>query len=225
MPSRSVWSTILVRCQGLAGGASSLEYPVGWKAAAGVAGITGVSTDPFNWGLPGISFTSFGGLNGPTPRRQLDQAYTLSDTISWNHAKHNWRFGGDYHRILQSFHSARNAEGSFVFTGYATSQYAPVGSASCPGTQACQVADTGYDFADFLLGYPQQTSLQFGTDAYNFRANSHDFFVQDDWRFRSDLSFNLGLRYEFYGPYTEANNRIANLDVAPGFTAAVPVLP
>ena len=192
---------------------------------AGLAGITGVSTDPFNWGLPGISFTSFGGLNGPTPRRQLDQAYTLSDTISWNHAKHNWRFGGDYHRILQSFHSARNAEGSFVFTGYATSQYAPVGSASCPGTQACQVADTGYDFADFLLGYPQQTSLQFGTDAYNFRANSHDFFVQDDWRFRSDLSFNLGLRYEFYGPYTEANNRIANLDVAPGFTAAVPVLP
>src|SRR5438552_3203876 len=192
---------------------------------AGLAGITGVSTDPFNWGLPGISFTSFGGLNGPTPRRQLDQAYTLSDTISWNHAKHNWRFGGDYRRILQSFHSARNAEGSFVFTGYATSQYAPVGSASCPGTQACQVADTGYDFADFLLGYPQQTSLQFGTDAYNFRANSHDFFVQDDWRFRSDLSFNLGLRYEFYGPYTEANNRIANLDVAPGFTAAVPVLP
>src|SRR5438876_11863836 len=38
MPSRSVWSTILVRCQGLAGAASSLEDPVEWKAAAGVAG-------------------------------------------------------------------------------------------------------------------------------------------------------------------------------------------
>jgi hypothetical protein len=35
----------------------------------------------------------------------------------------------------------------------------------------------------------------------------------------------LGLRYEYNGPYTEANNQIANLDVAPGFTAALPVLP
>jgi hypothetical protein len=182
----------------------------------GFAGITGVSTNPFDWGLPGISFTSFGGLSDPTPRRELDQTYTLSDTISWNHAKHNWRFGGDYRRILQSFHSARNAEGSFVFTGYATAQY------TAGSTQP--VADTGYDFADFLLGYPQQTSLQFGATAYNFRANSYNFFVQDDWRFRSNLSFNLGLRYEYSSPYTEANSRIVNLDVAPGFTAATPVL-
>jgi trimeric autotransporter adhesin len=183
----------------------------------GLAGINGVSPDPFGWGLPGISFTSFGGLSDPTPRRELDQTYTLSDTISWNHAKHNFRFGADYRRILQSFHSARNSAGSFVFTGYATSQYA---SGSTQPT-----ADTGYDFTDFLLGFPQQTSLQFGTTAYNFRANSYDFFVQDDWRFRSSLSFNLGLRYEYNSPYTEANNRIANLDVAPGFTAASPVLP
>jgi trimeric autotransporter adhesin len=193
----------------------------------GLAGISNgeVSADPFNWGLPGISFTSFGGLSDPTPRRELDQTYTISDTISWNHAKHNFRFGADYRRILQSFHSARNAEGSFVFTGYATSQYTAAGSASCPGTQPCQAADTGYDFADFLLGFPQQTSLQFGTNSYNFRTNSYDFFVQDDWRFRSNLSFNLGLRYEYNSPYTEANNRIANLDVSAGFTAAAPVLP
>jgi len=190
----------------------------------GLAGIGGVSTDPFNWGLPGIGFTSFGGLSDPTPRRELDQTYTLSDTITWNHGKHNMRFGGDYRRILQSFHSARNAEGGFVFTGYATSQYTPAGSGSCSGNQPCPMTDTGYDFADFLLGYPQQTSLQYGTTAYNFRANSYDFFTQDDWRFRSSLSFNLGIRYEYNGPYTEANNRIVNLDVAPGFTAAVPVL-
>jgi hypothetical protein len=186
-------------------------------AGPGGAGITGISNDPFDWGLPGISFTSFGGLSDPIPRRELDQTYTISETLSWNRGKHNWRFGGDYRRILQSFRSARNSEGSFVFTGFATSQYL-AGS-----TQP--VADTGYDFADFLLGLPQQTSLQFGTTAYNFRANSYDFFAQDDWRFRSNLSFNLGLRYEYNGPYTEANNQIANLDVAPGFTSATVVLP
>jgi hypothetical protein len=184
---------------------------------AGGAGIGGISNDPFNWGLPGISFTSFGGLNDPTPRRELDQTYSLSETVSWNRGKHNWRFGGDYRRILQSFRSARNAEGSFVFTGFGTSQYA-TGSAQ-------PVTDTGYDFADFLLGFPQQTSLQSGANSYNFRANAFDFFVQDDWRFRPNLSFNLGLRYEYNGPYTEQDNRIANLDVAPGFAAAAPVLP
>ena len=184
---------------------------------AGNAGIGGISNDPFDWGLPGISFTSFGGLSDPTPRRELDQTYSFSETVSWNRGKHNWRFGGDYRRILQSFRSARNAEGSFVFTGFATSQYAT------GGTQP--VTDTGYDFADFLLGFPQQTSLQSGATSYDFRANAFDFFVQDDWRFRPNLSFNLGLRYEYNGPYTEASNRIANLDVAPGFTAATPVLP
>jgi trimeric autotransporter adhesin len=191
----------------------------------GGAGISGISNDPFDWGLPGISFTSFGGLNDPTTRRELDQTYTVSETVAWNRGKHNWRFGGDYRRILQSFRSARNAEGSFVFTGFATSQYTAGGSTSCPGAQPCQVADSGNDFADFLLGYPQQTSLQSGTSSYDFRANAFDFFAQDDWRFRSNLSFNLGLRYEYNGPYTEAQNHIANLDVAPGFTAAAPVLP
>jgi outer membrane receptor protein involved in Fe transport len=186
-------------------------------AGPGGAGIGGISHDPFDWGLPGISFTSFGGLSDPIPRRELDQTYSISETVSWNRGKHNWRFGGDYRRILQSFHSARNAEGSFVFTGYATSRY----TTGSPLPQT----DTGYDFADFLLGFPQQTSLQSGTSSYNFRANAFDFFAQDDWRFRSNLSFNLGLRYEYNGPYTEAENHIANLDVAPGFTAAAPVLP
>jgi hypothetical protein len=185
-------------------------------AGPGGAGIGGISNDPFDWGLPGISFTSFGGLSDPTPRRELDQTYSFSETVSWNRGKHNWRFGGDYRRILQSFRSARNAEGSFVFTGFATSMYNSQGNA---------LQDTGYDFADFLLGFPQQTSLQSGATSYDFRANAFDFFVQDDWRFRSNLSFNLGLRYEYNGPYTEAKNEIANLDVAPGFASAAVVLP
>jgi hypothetical protein len=186
-------------------------------AGPGGAGINGISNNPFDWGLPGISFTSFGGLIDPTPRRELDQTYTISDTLNWNHGKHNWRFGGDYRRILQSFESARNAEGSFVFTGFATSQYAT-------GTTQ-PVANTGYDFADFLLGFPQQTSLQFGASSYNFRANSFDFFAQDDWRILPSLSLNLGLRYEYVGPYTEAQDRIANLEVGPGFATAAPVVP
>jgi trimeric autotransporter adhesin len=182
---------------------------------AALAQIGGVSTNPFDWGIPGISFTSFSGLSDTAPRRELDQTYTISDTVIWNHGKHNMRFGGDYRRILQSFQAARNAEGSFTFTGFATALY--VGGLQQQGT--------GSDLADFLLGLPQQSSVQFGADTYNFRTNSYDFFAQDDWRFRANLTFNIGLRYEYNGPYTEAKNQIVNLDVAPGFTAAVPVQP
>ena len=182
---------------------------------AGDAGITGISTDPFGFGLPSLSFTSFGGLSDPTPRRELDQTYTVSETVAWNRGKHNWRFGGDYRRILQSFRSAKNSNGSFVFTGFATGEYS--GGALIP--------DTGFDFADFLIGLPQQTSLQTGTNAYDFRANSYDLFVQDDWRIRSNLTLLLGMRYEYNGPYTEAQNRIVNLDVGPQFAFATPVEP
>jgi hypothetical protein len=186
---------------------------------AGNAGITGISTDPFNWGLPGISFNSFSGFSGPVPSRELDQTYTISDTIMWNRGKHNWRFGGDYRQILQGFRSARNAEGSFVFTGFSTAEYLP-GSIQA-------VAGTGSDFADFLLGLPQQTSLQSGTSNYEFRANSYDFYAQDDWRIFAKLSLNLGLRYEYTGPFSEVDNRIANLAVSysPALVTGIQVLP
>ena len=199
--------------------ASTSNLYSGVTDVAGNAGITGISTDPFDWGLPGISFNSYSGFSGPVTSRELDQTYTISDTVIWSHGKHNWRFGGDYRRILQGFRSARNAEGSFVFTGFATAEYLP-GS-----TQAA--AGTGSDIADFLLGLPQQTSLQSGTTSYEFRSHSADLYAQDDWRIFANLSLNLGVRYEYNGPYTESQNRIANLDVSfsPESVAAFQVLP
>jgi hypothetical protein len=173
---------------------------------SGDAGITTpVPSIPFNWGLPGISLTSYTGFNDPTPSRELDQTYTISDQVVWTHGKSNFRFGGDYRRILQGFRSAQNSQGSFIFTGFATSEYLP-GSTT-------PVAGTGNDFADFLLGLPQQTSLQASTTAYEFRANSFDGYAQDDWRILPSLSLNLGVRYEYIGPFVETGNQIANLDV------------
>ncbi len=198
---------------------STTNLYAGITDVAGNAGITGISTDPFDWGLPGISFNSFSGFSGPTTSRELDQTYTITDTVMWNRGKHNVRFGGDYRRILQGFRSSRNAEGSFVFTGFGTAEYLP-GSTTA-------VAGTGSDFADYLLGLPQQTSLQSGTSNYEFRANSFDLYAQDDWRILAKLSLNVGLRYEYQGPFTEVDNRIANLAVSysPQLVAGIQVLP
>ena len=182
---------------------------------AGMAGVTGVSTDPFDWGLPNLSFSDFAGVHDINPLLQRNQTLSLSDFMVWTHGKHTLRWGGDFRRLQIDTHTDSNARGSFVFTGANTAQF--VGG--------LPVAGTGVDFADFLLGLPQMTSAQFGANNFYFRGNSWDLFVQDDWRVRGNLTLNFGLRYEYVSPYTELNNQIVNLDANPQFTAVAPVLP
>lgn len=189
---------------------------------AGDLGITGISANPFDWGLPNLSFTNLASLQDTNPQLLRNQTFTLSDNLIWNHGKHTWRWGGDFRRIQLNTESSGNARGSFIFTGLNTSEI--VNGASIPGT--------GYDFADFLLGLPQQTSVQYGTESYHFRGNSWDLYAQDEWRLRSNLSVNLGVRYEYVSPLSEINNLIANLDLSPGvlnpalgMPAVVEVLP
>ena len=179
----------------------------------GTAGITGVSTDPFDWGLPRLSFSDFRSVSDPSARRSLNQTYTISDTLGWSHGKHTLRFGGDYRRILQSFRSDQNARGSFTFTGLSTAEQSATGP----------VPGTGFDFADFLVGLPQLTSIQSGATAYNFASNSFDLFGQDEWKVAANLTVQAGLRYEFQGPFTEANNQIVNLDFVPSLGCVEPV--
>ncbi len=171
----------------------------------GALGITGVSQNPFDWGLPNLAFTNFASLQDTTPLLSRPQTYTFSDNVIWNHGKHTARWGGDYRRVQMNTQTDGNPRGSFVFTGLSTS--AVVGGQTATGK--------GYDFADFLLGLPQQTSEQFGQSEH-FHGNYWDLYAQDEWKMRANLTLNLGVRYEYVSPLTEENNRIANLDLSPG---------
>ena len=75
---------------------------------AGAAGVTGVSTNPFDWGIPNLSFTDFSSLNDINPLLDRDQTFTLSDTMIWSHGKHTWRWGGDFRRIQVNTETASN---------------------------------------------------------------------------------------------------------------------
>ena len=65
----------------------------------GTLGITGVSTNPFDWGLPNLSFTHFGSLNDINPQLLRNQTWTFSDNLIYRRGKHTWRWGGDFRRI------------------------------------------------------------------------------------------------------------------------------
>jgi uncharacterized membrane protein YgcG len=181
---------------------------------AGALGIGGVSQNPFDWGLPNLSFTDFASLQDTTPLLTRNQTYTFSDNMIWNHGKHTWRWGGDFRRVQVNTETNSNPRGSFVFTGLNSSQLDGSGN-PLPGT--------GYDFADFLLGLPQQTAEQFGQNNH-FRGNFWDLYAQDEWKMRGNLTLNLGVRYEYVSPLTEVNNRITNLDLSPGVLVLNPAL-
>ncbi len=107
---------------------------------ASAAGIQGVSPLPFDWGSPNLSFSSITSLRDMNPSLRTDQTISTGDTITKIQGKQTLRFGGDYRSIHADSRTDTNARGSFVFTG----QY------------------TGSDFADYLLGRPQQSTKQFG---------------------------------------------------------------
>lgn len=177
---------------------------------AGNLGIDGVSENPFDWGLPNLSFTDFGSLTDTNPQLVRNQTWTFSDNMIWHSGKHTLRWGGDFRRIQLNTEASNDARGTFVFTGLNTAQ-------TVNGTEA---ANTGFDLADFLLGLPEQTRVQTtepGANDYHFRGNSWDLFIQEDWRAPGNLTLNAGIRYEYVSPFSELNNRIANLDISPTF--------
>jgi hypothetical protein len=167
---------------------------------AGDAGLSGIATDPFDWGAPTLSLSAFN-LRDISPSARTDHTLAIGDTIVKTRGKQTIRFGGDYRDIRADSRTDANARGSFVFTGLFS----------------------GVDLADLLLGLPQQATVQFGPGPERFRSHSADLFVQDDWRASNTFTVNAGLRYEYFSPLSEAGNRLVTLDVAPGFTAAAPV--
>lgn len=178
---------------------------------AAAAGIRGVATDPFDWGVPALSFAGFSGLNDLTPSARRDRRVSLSYTWTRPVQRHTLRAGGDVRWDTSENQTDANARGAFVFTGLYTA-----------GPAATRQG--GADFADFLLGLPQQASVQYGPGVVRLRGRSYSLFAQDEWRQSSALTFNLGVRYELLRPFAESSGRMVNLDVTPDFTAAAPVL-
>ena len=183
---------------------------------AGRLGITGVSNEPVNWGIPNTGFTNYGGLQLGNPARNRFQTILLGGGLSKIGTVHTIRSGIELSWVQRNTQEDPNARGTFDYTGYATSAF---------DAKARPIAGTGYDLADFLLGFPYESSRRFGSSNNYLRARNWNFYIQDDWRARANLTVNVGLRYEYLQPFYEKFDQIVTLDAAPDFTAVEQVFP
>ena len=151
--------------------------------------------EPLNWGPPNLSFFSgFAGLSDLQYSFDRDQTNGFSTTSFLNRGRHSLTFGGEFRRQQLNVFSQQDARGVFTFTG----------------------AATGFDFADFLRGIPDASSVAFGNADKYFRGSNYAAHWADDWRIRAGFTLNAGIRWEYEAPMDEKYGRLVNLSIAPG---------
>lgn len=163
---------------------------------AGKMNLPLVSRLPYEYGPPSIS------INGPDgaysvydlqrqigPRTRSNGLYQFTDTLSWQRGSHFLKFGADIAKRFVTFEQARNPRGNFSFDG----------------------TYTGSALADFMLGYIKSD----GINPTHTNTDLHDvtqaYFVQDDWKVNPSLTLNLGLRYDYFAPYTQSQDHFADI--------------
>ncbi|MDE3198801.1 MAG: TonB-dependent receptor, partial [Acidobacteriota bacterium] len=168
------------------------------------AGIAGNDQTPVNWGPPSLNFgaSNIYGLSDTTDNHVHNQQIAIGSQTYWARSPHNFTFGGDFKRNQSNVLGQSNPRGAFTFNGQAT----------------------GYDFADFLLGVPDASSIAYGNADKYFRSSIYDLYINDDWRVTPSLTVNAGVRWDYWTPISEKYGRLVNLDIANGFSAAAPVI-
>jgi outer membrane receptor protein involved in Fe transport len=151
-----------------------------------------------NNGVPNINFDdgtiAFGVL--PTnPSVFIQNTFHWIDTVTMNKGNHALKFGGEWRYIQDNSDFAVKRPGISFFNIFDFAQDEPA-----------RVS---------ILGIDPRTG-QIATNVRNFRYNEYGVFFQDDWKVRSNLTINAGLRYEWFGRPTETSGLLTNLIPGPG---------
>ena len=130
---------------------------------------------------------------------EIDNFFQLTDTLSWTKGKHNIKFGFDFQAPQQDLVNYNNVGGSWTFA----SNYTNIGSGNTGTVLGIPNAQTGFGFATLLLGFPTSVSIAPAVIPYQYRWKYYAGFVQDDFKATSNLTLNLGLRYQVEVPRSE----------------------
>jgi hypothetical protein len=122
----------------------------------------------------------------------ISQQYELLDNVSWQKSRHAIKTGVLVRYGDPVLNTQNNQFGQYNFNG----QY------------------TGFGFADFMLGYPSQVSLKGAALPRYNRKTDTGLYVNDTWSVSSKLTLTLGVRWEYFMPSVDNNDRRINWDPA-----------
>jgi len=170
-----------------AGSFASLSS-LGFVTGAGSLGIIPSTTPGYPEYVPQVIFNNFTIGVPPLNTYQPDNTYVASDVFSKSLGKHTLKVGGEFRYLQVNERNYANPNGGFVFSGTAT----------------------GVDFADFLLGAPRSSNgyTQASLQLLDSRTRYGGAFVQDSWKVKSNLTLNLGLRWEVSMPWYDTQGKI-----------------
>jgi hypothetical protein len=163
-------------------------------------------------GFPYFAFVNFAGVGdaGYVPVTNVEMVEKLEDNVTWTRGQHTVTVGGD----LQNWQDLRqqnpySPHGQFTFNG----QYSSLAGA-IPNVSGIS------DLADLELGYPSLAgSMRTYTDVNQVGGTFYSFYGQDDIKVSSNLSLNLGLRWEFRRPPIDKSNNIVQfIPAGPAFS-------
>ena len=161
---------------------------------------TGASAQDF--GLPQISVSGLSilGSNSGNPRGRTDQNWQLDGNMTWIHGRHNWKAGYEFRRTtVDEFFNAGHRS-AISFSGGTT-----------PDNLAT-LTDESSGLFDFLQGVVGGGHQTVGDTRRNMYQDNNSFYLQDNWRILPRLTFNYGIRWDYFGVIGEEHNLFSLLD-------------
>lgn len=179
------------------------QLPVHLEDWPAKLGLTGVATNG-STSFPIVTFTdSLTGFGNDPKNRGAQQNWTYDfiDGVTWVKGRHEWKFGFEFRRgrTFQDPFDDSYAQGRFNFNSLQTAN---------PASRS----GTGYSFASFLLGAPNDARRDFNTKGVNNIYGYRSLYAQDNFKVSSRLTLNLGLRYEIFIPRTDLNLTLSTFD-------------
>ncbi|WP_263376671.1 carboxypeptidase regulatory-like domain-containing protein [Granulicella aggregans] len=176
----------------------------------GVVGINFPNQTALGFTQQGFSVNGAQGINSfgtsSAFNTGVDNTFQYEDNLTILRGHHTIKAGAQLIRYQNNYFPGANyggALGTQSYTGLFTGDPA-AGSA------------TGYDFADFVLGYVSSLTVSQSIGDVGEREYRSAVFAQDDWKITPTLTLNLGLRYQYTQPVYEVNNKISNINLATG---------